>query len=671
MRYSVIILLTALIFVACGSLDDTTQSTKTMANRSRAMLDKATPTADSRARRAGFGEGQKVHFITEMDGNRLSNGYTIRTRSHYNNRPANITETRQTYEMISRGENQRYQQIDHRRVITDVANGASLYLSETTEKDGVSKQRTVTIANKRALFRTEGDETQNGEIPVPVGVVFAVTPEWIIAQKPTVNAQYSVAVLDRTNREVITETVNIVELREQEVLGVQMDVWSADIRRNSNLTRIMFTTTGDLVSMQSDNLVMRVTKPDDANKDYAKLSVINSVPVSFQLAAWDNFNLLVYNLTPLERWREFIGDNNYQKINGAELQLMKNAPAIGKVNFPVPVTSLMRAYCERGENVRPDEGNIRERAQAIINREIRVVPAIALLAGWIYQNIAIENGTNNGDPLITLRKKTGDSEDHARLFASFTRSLNIPTRLCAGLLVQRENAARHFWCEVFLNEQWLPIDTTVNRVGLPAGYVLISTDDGNGIVPAKFAWAIREGGLLMEFTYATKNYSVAGGEQLSFTLYPESKKTYVAFSGNWLANLYWGFSVVKPEAWTGKIDLQSVTITSEDEEAIIKIEALNKVFPCTRAQLDMITNSLQTTLKNFKLINADLVRFGVRKNNALFADFSAAQDGSQRRCQMYVIPLRGRSYRVTVWAPADKFENWLKIFRDILTNVSL
>ena len=252
-------------------------------------------------------------------------------------------------------------------------------------------------------------------------------------------------------------------------------------------------------------------------------------------------------------------------------------------------------------------------------------------------------------------------------------AFRIPVRLCGGLLVQRDAAVRHVWSEANLNNQWLPIDTTVNRIGLPAGYLLTEVEEnGSGVLSSRFAAAARSGGLGLEFVSATKNYAVSqGGEPLSFTLFPGAKKTYVAFHGNWLANLYWGFSIVKPEKWEGNLKLKEVTLKSQDGQAVVKVEALSASMPCTRSQLDIISASLNGNLPGFKVISGELVRFGTRRNNAMFLDFSVAQDGGRRRCQMYIIPLRGRSYRVSVWAASERFESFLGIFGDILATITL
>lgn len=404
----------------------------------------------------------------------------------------------------------------------------------------------------------------------------------------------------------------------------------------------------------------------------APAGAAEAVPVSFKLPAWDNFNAMTFRLLPPEGWRPYLAPSGYQQLHDGEVRLTKNAPTVGKADLPVDVPADLAPFCRAGNGIMPEDAFIKERARAIIGKETRAVPALALLAGWVHQNLALDPASPHVSPLDAIRARRGDAAAHARVFASLARSLGVPVRLCGGLLVQRDAAVRHVWCEAGLNRQWLPIDPTVNRVGLPAGYLLTETEeDGSGVLSDKFAAAVRRG-LGLEFVSATKNYTVAQGEEpVAFTLFPDSKKTYVAFHGNWLANLYWGFAVVKPDQWKGDLKLKEVTLKSPDGQAVVKVEALSASMPCTRSQLDTISASLGAALPGFKVINSELVRFGARRNNAMFLDFSVSQDGGRRRCQMYVIPLRGRSCRVSVWAASERFEGYLGVFGNILSAIAL
>ena len=150
---------------------------------------------------------------------------------------------------------------------------------------------------------------------------------------------------------------------------------------------------------------------------------------------------------------------------------------------------------------------------------------------------------------------------------------------------------------------------------------------------------------------------------MHFTLRPDSKKTWVATDGDWLANLYWGFSLQKPpgNTWQGKVKLNSVEIFQSQVGAVAKIDALPAVYSHSQAQLTRLQDRLRRTFDNFRVIESGLQVFNIRPRplDSLYIDFTCTLSGAAPRCRQYIIPRRGRSYRVSLWAPADRFESLL------------
>lgn len=661
----------AILCAGCETLDNT----KEIMEKPRGLLDKATPTESARARRIGLKPGEPINFVTELDGQRRSTGTRIRKETTFADQPAELLETRQVFDLVSR-DGQRIEQIVTRKVITAAKSGVALYSAETVESGGQETKTSITIVDGLAKIDEAGpDGTKNSTVNVPPETLFSINPIWILNKKPDIGDRYEAVVLDASERKLAKETATIRDYKNVDVLGTEMKIWEVEVEREgSKPVRLAFTAGGDIVRQQADNLVSYLVTSEVAERDEVKMEIINSLPLNFPLPAWDNFNVIATKPQPLARWKEFLHDSEYLQVQGEEVLLKKYAPRVGPANFPVKAPESMKQYLQAAEGVTPEDGEVQDLAKEIIGDEKRVLQTVALLAGWVYQKVAFERGKGaNKSARDTIRQRSGDQVAHADLFASLARSLGLPTRHCCGLLLQRDNAIYHTWVEVWVEGVWVPVDTTVNRVGLPAGYLLTARGDGMGMPRDQFAWALRDGGLGMEIISATKTHEVPGtSKKEDFTLFPGQKKTYVAVAGDWLANIYWGFSVFKPTPWLGNIGLNHVTISSPDESAQVKLEALNQVLPCTDTQLDMVSSSLEKSLPGFKKFNQGRVLFGNRHDPALFIDFSVAQDdGTRRRCQMYIIPKRGRSYRVTAWSPADHFENRLPEFKQILDTVSL
>ena len=665
--------LCTIVILGCSATEDGGFLEKPMS-----LLDKATPTESARARRAGFANNQKVFFITELNGQRRSSGYRIRKNDTiYNEVPARLVETHQRFDMVSK-DGYRISQDVTRKDIVDARTGAALYESERTEMNGEVVTRTISIYNGVATFRDDSNK-ENGEqtVPVPEGVMFTVDTVWLAQQNPDIGDTFTKKVLDRDTRSVVEETVTIRDITDRKVLGVDMKVYEADVVKGDfSPIRMVFNKNGDIIRQQADNLISFVVTEEVANRDEAKIVAASSIPMDFQLPAWDNFNEIVIDTQPLEKWKPYLKESDYVSVQTDRVILKKFAPKAYNSAYPLKNTASMQDYLVDTEDIIADNRTISGLAKDITSDKNDAVAMVAMLAGWVYQNIEYDPGQgSNINALETLKKRRGDHLAHSALFASLARSLGIPTRTCAGLLLQRSGGIYHSWTEVWINGTWVPVDTTVNRVGLPAGYILTSRGNGNGRVSDKFAWAVRDEPLTIKFISATKYHENpadrAGTSPVEFTLYPNEKKSYVAISGDWLANIYWGFALYKPVGWSGNISLKTVAVSSPNKEAVFKIDALNKVLPCTESQLDMIISSLEHSLPGFKVINQGRVLFGKRNDNSLYVDFSVTQDGLRRRCRMYVVPKRGRSYRVTAWAPFNDYERWNKDFDAIIKGVEM
>ena len=48
------------------------------------------------------------------------------------------------------------------------------------------------------------------------------------------------------------------------------------------------------------------------------------------------------------------------------------------------------------------------------------------------------------------------------------RAVGIPTKICAGLVYLDGKFGYHAWNEVFINNRWLPVDSTLGRYRMGA-----------------------------------------------------------------------------------------------------------------------------------------------------------------------------------------------------------
>lgn len=67
----------------------------------------------------------------------------------------------------------------------------------------------------------------------------------------------------------------------------------------------------------------------------------------------------------------------------------------------------------------------------------------------------------------------GDCTEHAVLTAAVCRARTIPARVAAGLVYypKGKSFAYHMWNEVWINDRWIPIDSTLGQGGIGAGHI--------------------------------------------------------------------------------------------------------------------------------------------------------------------------------------------------------
>lgn len=99
---------------------------------------------------------------------------------------------------------------------------------------------------------------------------------------------------------------------------------------------------------------------------------------------------------------------------------------------------------------------------------------------WLKKSTTYKTHTYSNNvqtALYTLEKCTGDCDDLSYLFISLCRSVNIPSRLIRGFLVEENSTIPHAWVEVFVggdirNNGWIPVECA----GTAIGYNKIQTE---------------------------------------------------------------------------------------------------------------------------------------------------------------------------------------------------
>ncbi|MDR1520608.1 MAG: transglutaminase domain-containing protein [Planctomycetota bacterium] len=634
---------------------------------------------------------KRVYYVVERGGRLREKGYFIRRAGSWRKTPCVVTEEDRFY--FLEGDTLTPARSVKVRVVA-ASNGEAIQRYEEVVI-GDPGRESITVDAGEIRFKNTGSFGEDSLLPAPPGVVFDVSGEWLAAHALQAGASFPIEVLERRARRVRGETVTLLE-QAAPAGGGNPAVWLAEFNSPGRLPMLArFTSDGRLIRLETGDLAYQVVGRDDfelgripaaappssilaaapESMRYAPpASGDGGIPAGLAIPSWDSFAWMRFRSGPFEQWSAAIPASEYSRIefNGVDAGVvtLRNAPRVDtEAAFPMRLPADVQAYLSLASGRSAEAALIEAARLAVLDGETRreeknVLRAVSYLAGWINQNISLLPWSGgNAQPARILADRSGDALDQARLFAALAAALGAPSRLCQGLLARSGLAIPHAWNEVWINGVWTPVDATVNRVGLPAGYVLAERSGPGGEFAGGFASFLRSPGLWLSLASAGRE--TPGGAAAE--LVAGDRRSYAYAEGDWLANLFWGFALRLPPGWIGSAKLDSVEAASPERSARFKCEALAGDYAAGRGDLERMTAGLKSDFNRFRVIDSRIASFDADGAlPVLFVDFTCLENGESLRCRQYLLPRRRRAFRLSFWAPVDGFDGFAPYFDSIL-----
>jgi hypothetical protein len=177
-------------------------------------------------------------------------------------------------------------------------------------------------------------------------------------------------------------------------------------------------------------------------------------------------------------------DNTYQFLEKEEQEEL--ILRIKKLNYqaisaslpvetpPYPPDEQLHEFLEDDALVQASNPRIREKAMEITQNAKNRWEASETIAMWLYKNIRKEMRVTIPSALEVLNSMKGDCNEHSALFAALTRAIGIPAKIIAGLVYMDDGFYYHAWNEVYLGDQWVPIDSTLDRIEMDAAHIKLA-----------------------------------------------------------------------------------------------------------------------------------------------------------------------------------------------------
>lgn len=120
--------------------------------------------------------------------------------------------------------------------------------------------------------------------------------------------------------------------------------------------------------------------------------------------------------------------------------------------------------------VQSDDPQIQELANSLTTGARDELESVRRIMEWVYGNLRKVPTVSVPSAVEVLRRKEGDCNEHAVLFAALTRALGIPTRICAGIVYMNGRFSYHAWNMVYVGN-WVSVDPTLGQVAVDATHV--------------------------------------------------------------------------------------------------------------------------------------------------------------------------------------------------------
>lgn len=174
------------------------------------------------------------------------------------------------------------------------------------------------------------------------------------------------------------------------------------------------------------------------------------------------------DLTFLKLRIKNININDFDLAGGRQVQKgdvieIKAENLSGKDTYLLPFkASGMDKYLLPTTLIQSDDDEIKTLAKKIIKEENDAKKAVNKLYLWVYENIEKKPTLSIPSALEVVKTKQGDCNEHAVLFTALCRAIQVPARICSGIVYVNDSFFYHAWSEIFLG-RWITIDPTLRQ----------------------------------------------------------------------------------------------------------------------------------------------------------------------------------------------------------------
>lgn len=165
-----------------------------------------------------------------------------------------------------------------------------------------------------------------------------------------------------------------------------------------------------------------------------------------------------------------------QRLDGDTLTVRRESERQLEGGYSLPRTdSTPRGGLDADVLVASDDRRIRTQGRLIAGVERDPVQVATALVRWVARTIRPEPTTAVPMASAVLARRAGDCNAHAVLFVALARSLGLPARPVAGLLLVNGRYYYHAWAEIYLGD-WVAVDPTLDQFPADVAHLRLVAD---------------------------------------------------------------------------------------------------------------------------------------------------------------------------------------------------
>lgn len=369
-------------------------------------------------------------------------------------------------------------------------NYSPLYIVKNDIDAGQTKSSYITVSEDEITFK----KTLNNEKPeitkikkennLSYGVDGFILKNMGLLK---VGAEASFKTISTEINSIQTQTVKILREEKIKVNKEEINTYyteSTNSEMPGETIQINIDKDGCTVLVKMSGIELRRTSKTQA-KDMKKPIIISSyIDTNANISSRDMLSQLKLTMTFKEKFDVIIPSNEYQEVTQDKEKYSITLKAISyAVKIPIKLPAgdeSVKKYLNPSVLVQSKDAAIIAQAKEIIRDEKDALKTTQLLCEWVFKNLKKERGPiAQKSATEALRDKSGDCTEHAVLLCALGRAAGIPVRQIYGLVFDGSHFGYHAWTEVHLGK-WIPVDATINRVGIPAGYIKLGeTEEGD------------------------------------------------------------------------------------------------------------------------------------------------------------------------------------------------